>query len=270
MITASLAVLALGFVVAVAADSLPGDSGAEPLLDLSLRANIDLSPILAWMLMILAVVGAVLLAVGLKEGEPREDRKRRSILGALIGLIAFVVIFRWVRPAAEALLEGGSAVAESATDTLAEGRAGTASGWLFSILLAAILAAALTRIGLAIRDVPSPFSQPEVAGEVPVRGSPVAVVPLLHSLGDDPRSRILNAYQEFESGLAAVGQPRVESETTGHHARRVARELSLDADAVRDLVERHASARYGSDELSESAAEAAERSSLTLRKRMKE
>ena len=80
MLMASVAVLALGFVVAVASRSIPGGSGGEPLLDLEFRPDLDLGPVIAWILMVLAVLGAVLFALGLRRGETRELGKRRSIL----------------------------------------------------------------------------------------------------------------------------------------------------------------------------------------------
>jgi len=96
MLTASVAVMALGFVVAVASRTLPGGSGAEPLLDLEFRPSLDLSPVFAWILVILAVLGAVLFAYGLKQSKPRDLGRRRSLLGTVVGLGLFVVPFSLV------------------------------------------------------------------------------------------------------------------------------------------------------------------------------
>lgn len=268
MVTASVAVLGLGFVVAVAARSLPGSTGDEPLLDFDFQVNFDLSPVFAWILLVLAVLGAVLFALGLRESQPRDMGNRRSILGTLVGLILFVVIARWLRPAAEALLDEGAAVAESATDAMVDDGVGTAGGWLFSILLAAILAAALTRIGLSIRTVASPF-EPGEDSQAVTTPLPIGPMPTRRGLGDDPRSRILIAYEEFEDRLTILGQPRDEAETTARHARRAAQELNLDADDVRGLVRHHARARYGSQSLTESDARAAEGSSARLQSGMR-
>jgi hypothetical protein len=264
MVTASVAVMALGFVVAVASRTLPGESGAEPLLDLEFRPNLDLSPVFAWLLLILAVLGAVLFVYGLKQSEPRDQGRRRSLLGTVVGLALFVVIARWLRPAAEALLDEGAAAADSATEVLGDERVGTAGGWLFSILLAAVLAAALTRIGLSIKTVPSPF-RPEPKKAVPATTPvPGGIASIPHTLGDDPRSRILAAYEDFENRLRILGRPRRDSETTARHALRVGRELALDSDQVRDLVVHHSRARYGIEPLTDSDARAAERSAARL------
>jgi hypothetical protein len=267
MLTASAAVFALGFVVAVAARSLPGGSEGEPVFDFEFRPDLDLGPVIAWILVVLAVLGGVLFALGLRQSDTRELGRRRSILGIVIGLVLFVVIARWLRPAAEALLDEGAAAADSATDVLGDDRVGVAGGWLFSVLLAAILAAALTRIGLSVRAIPPDFSPDadEVAGEVPTS---VPGPDWPRALGDDPRSRILATYEIFEGRLAAVGRPRAGSETTARHAWRAGRELGLDPDDLRQLVGHHSRARFGITPPTESDAGAAERSAERLHARM--
>lgn len=264
MLTASAAVLALGFVVAVASRSLPGGSGEEPVLDFEFRPDLDLGRVIAWILVVLAVLGAVLFALGLRQSDTRELGRRRSVLGIVIGLVLFVVIARWLRPAAEALLDEGAAVADSATEVLGDDRVGTAGGWLFSILLAAILAAALTRIGLSVRAAPPAFSAE--LDEAAVASQTADTRPgRPRALGDDPRSRILAAYEDFEDHLAAVGRPRAESETTARHARRAGGDLGLDQEDVFRLVGHHSKARYGIAPPSESDAGAAESSVSRLR-----
>jgi hypothetical protein len=267
MATAATAVLVLGFVVAVAAGSLPGNSESTPLLDLEVRTELDLTPVFAWVLLAMAVIGAVLMALGVRQTRPRQERNRRRILGSLIALVVFVVVFRWVRPAAEMLLEEGSALTESATDALGEGQARTASGWLFSLLLAAVVAAALTRIGLSINAAPPPLNadEPDVTEGV---HEPVAAKRVIRSPGNDPRSRVLEAYQEFETGVEEAGQPRVPTETTGRHARRAGELLELDSGVVDALVTQHATARYASTEPALSDAETAELLSTQLRERI--
>lgn len=269
MATAATAVLVLGFVVAVAAGSLPGSSGSTPLLDLQVRTELDLTPVFAWVLLAMAVIGAVLMALGVRQARPRQERNRRRILGSLIALVVFVVVFRWVRPAAEMLLEEGSALTDSATDALGEGQARTAGGWLFSLLLAAVVAAALTRIGLSINAAAPPLHADESDVTEGIH-EPVAATRLIQSLGTDPRSRVLKAYQEFETGVEAAGQPRAPTETTGRHARRSGEILELDSGVVDALVTQHATARYDSTEPALSDAETAELLSSQLRERIEE
>ena len=175
------------------------------------------------------------------------------------------MIARWLRPAAGALLDEGAAVADSATEILGDDRvAGRAGGWLFSILLAAILAAALTRIGLSIRTAPPAFSPDTDEVLAPVPGSDPRPGKT-RVLGDDPRSRILAAYEDFEHRLAAVGRARSDSETTARHAWRAGEDLGLDPDDVRQLVGQHSRARYGITPPTDADAGAAERSATRLR-----
>jgi hypothetical protein len=263
MLTASAAVLALGYVVAVASRSLPGAIEGEPLFDLEFRPDLDLGPLLAWVLMALAVLGVVLFALALRQNRSRGSAGRRSLLGTVIGLLLFFAIARWWRPAAEALLGEGAAVGDSATEVLGDDRGSAAGGWLLSILLAAVLAAALTRIGLSIKTAPAAFG-PDGEGSVTALPYTSASTPVPRELGDDPRSRVIAAYEDFEGRLASSGRPRHESETTARHAWRASRDLDLALDDVGDLVEHHALARYGVAPPTESDAASAERSAARL------
>jgi hypothetical protein len=93
----------------------------------------------------------------------------------------------------------------------------------------------------------------------------VAATRVTPSPGSDPRSRVLEAYQEFETGVEAAGQPRAPTETTGRHARRAGELLELDSGVVDALVTQHATARYGSTEPALADAETAELLSSQLR-----
>ena len=262
MVTASAAVLALGYVVAVASRSLPGTTVDDPLFDLDFRPDLDLGPLLAWVLIALAVVGVFFFALGLRQIRSRESARRRSLLGVVIGLLLFVAIARWLRPAAETLLGEGAAAGDSATEALGDEPGIASGGWLFSILLAAVLAAALTRIGLSIKTAPASFGPAEEARvTVPVNAGRA---PVTHELGDDTRSRVIAAYEEFERGLAALGRPRRESETTARHAWRASSELELAPDDVGELVRHHSLARYGVTPPTESDAVSAEGSAARL------
>jgi len=268
MVTGSAAILGFGFVVAVAAKSLPGDQQTEPLLDVVFRSDLDPTPILAWILIFLAIAGGVLYAMGLKEAKPRKEAGKRGILAVLIGLVLFVALYRWIRPAAEAFLQEAPSAVDPVREVIGDDGGGGAGAWLFSLLLAAVLAATLTRIGLSIKTtVPSFVSKTD--GEMPTQLPAPPEGPAVRSLGADPRSRVLAAYEDFESDLATAGQPRGATETTAHHARRVAGSLNLDEEVLHTLVDRHAAARYGRVEPTEADAGLAERSSSILRERIK-
>ncbi len=258
MALGALTILLLGFVVAVAARSRPGTSIDDPLFEVNSRLDLDLGRVVAWIVVVMAVIGAVLFALGLKQSKPRQDQRKRSYLGLILGVIAFVLIFRYVRPFADGLLNPEAvAGTEEAIDQVAPGSSGS-SGWLFSLLLAAIVAAALTRVGIAVRDG-DPALQPELAtatqSGVPLTRNPGR---LAHTLGNDPRSRIFQAYARFEDHAGRDGVVRRATETANRHANRVVLELGLDPVGVSRLVGLYGRARFGITNQNETAADEAE------------
>jgi hypothetical protein len=246
MVTASIAVIGLGFVVAVSASSRPGQA-EEPWLDLNFDADIDMTRVMGWIVMIAAVVGAVLFALALREAKPTDERRGRSVLGILIGLALFVLLLRWLRPFAASILEDGGEASETIVEP-AVATGGGSLGWIFSILVAAVVAAALTRIGLSIRSTNPPFEDIDVAASatssVPSQPAPPRGV----LLGDDPRSTVLNAYGSFEDAAAQHGSYRLVAETETNHSHRAAQELDLEASDVDSLLRHQTDARYGDDE----------------------
>jgi hypothetical protein len=274
MVTGSIAVLTFGFVVAVAAGSLPG-SREDSRLEVAFRADFDPTPVLAWVLLLLALVGVMLFAMGMKQARPRKERGKRGVLIILLGVVVFVLLLNWVRPMADAWLEETPPTAGTATDIAGSGadpgdNAGEVA-WLFGVLVAAVVAACLTAIGLKVTAA-EPAAQPgaQPAGEHDEGPPPPTSSsrPIASSSGDDPRSRILTAYEQFETTLALAGHRRVETETTRRHAGRVATRLGLDRGQVDDLVELHAVARYGSAEPGSAEAGSAESLSAALRDRI--
>jgi hypothetical protein len=264
MVTAALAMVLLGFVVATAASSLPGRDGEEPWLDLRMRADIDLSAVLAWVILALAVIGAVMFVLGLREVKPREERRGRSMIGLLIAIAIFVLAYRFLRPAALAFFSDGSSGGQDVVGDASESSGGAAGAWLFAVLLAAVIAATLTRIGLSIRSVTPPFASVGQQETPLPRPGLSGMTPRLRVLGEDPRSRILNSYVEFEERLAKVGHPRLEIETEARHLGRVAPEMSLDPGHLSRLLRHQQAARFGRGVPAEADALEAEESSRQL------
>ncbi|MGA7281264.1 MAG: hypothetical protein WBZ40_05710 [Acidimicrobiia bacterium] len=264
MVTAALAMVLLGFVVAAAARSLPGRDGEEPWLDLRMRTDIDLSAILAWVILAFAVIGAVMFVLGLREAKPREEPRGRSMIGLLIAIAIFVLAYRFLRPVAQAFFSDGGPGGQEVSGDAAEPTGGAGSAWLFAVLLAAVIAATLTRVGLSIRSVAAPFApmgEQELRLHTPRHSG---MTPRPRVLGDDPRSRILNSYVEFEEGLARVGYPRLQIETEKTHVNRVARELSLDPGHLGRLLRHQLTARFARGVPVEADALEAEESSRRL------
>jgi hypothetical protein len=257
MALGAVTVLLLGFVVAVAARSRPGTSTDDPLFEVNSRLDLDISRIFAWIIVAMAVVGVVIFALGLQQAKPRQDRRKRSYLGLILGVIAFFLIFRYVRPLAETFFNPETVTGnDEAVDQVAPGSSGS-SAWLFSLLLAAIVAAALTRVGVSVRDG-DPTLEPDLPREAVLPAPITSSRGHLLATGTDPRSRVLQAYLEFEETAAARGVPRRVTETANRHSIRVTRELGVDPTSVSRLANLYGRARFGFNPQSESTAIEAE------------
>jgi hypothetical protein len=254
----------LGFVVAVASRSRPGGPGDDPVFELDTRYDINLSQLFAWILVVLTVLGAIILVFAIKEVRPRPVHRGRSYLGVVLAVIVFLLIYRLIQPLAETLVgEQGSP-----NEVEAPGEVGTSSGgpavWLFSLLVAAVVAAALTRVGLAVRQADTSFDRP-VPTPVRRESAPLAASrPNALVLGTDPRSRVLTAYQRFEDSAAERGLARRATETATRHARRVARESKLNEESLNDLMVCYSRARFGFRPPTEAEADASESLSSEL------
>jgi hypothetical protein len=256
--------LSLGFVVAVAARSRPGGFGEEPLFELDTTFDIDVGNLFGWILIVLAVLGAILLVFAIKEVRPRRQERKRSYASVVLGVLVFLLILRFLQPVAENFVADPGGAGEAAASGESATTGGSAAAWLFSLLVAAVIAAALTRVGLAVRLADDPFDEPapEPAGPRPMPGRRLA--PAALALGTDPRSRILNAYERFERSAADRGVARKVTETAQRHARRATAELGLDHKNVSRLMDRYSRTRFGHGPVSVADAEEAEAMSVNL------
>jgi hypothetical protein len=256
--------LSLGFVVAVAAGSRPGEFRDDPLFEFDTNFDINLGQLLGWTLVVLAVLGAVILVFAIKEVRPRRQERKRSYLGVVLGAVVFLLILRFLQPLAENFVAepGGAGPADESGDTATSG--GSAAAWLFSLLVAAVIAAALTRVGLAVRAADPSFDDPSPESASP-RGAPDRrLAPAALELGTDPRSRVLNAYGRFEQTAADRGVVRRATETAQRHARRATAELELHDTSVSKLMARYSRTRFGYGPVSDGDAEEAEAMSVSL------
>lgn len=270
MAMAAVSLLLLGFVVAVAARSRPGSTADDPLFEMDSVLEFDATRILAWLIIAMTVLGAVLFALGVKQSKPKEGKRKRSILGLVLGVAAFFLILRYLQPLSQSLFD--TAEVSEATDVVAQTtpeQSGRSSSWLFSLLVAAIIAAALTRVGLSAREGDVSFDPPDedVALE-PARLQSVGSTPSALALGTDARSRVLAAYAGFELAAAATGLPRKSTETANRHARRVGRELGLDPGEIGRLMSPYSRSRFGFRTVTHDEAELAETTSDQLRRKM--
>jgi hypothetical protein len=254
--------LSLGFVVAVAARSRPSGLRDDPLFELDTNFDIDLGQLVGWTLIVLAVLGAMLLVFAIKEVRPRRQERKRNYARVILGVLVFLLILRFLQPVAENFVAdpGGTGQVDATGEAATTG--GRAAAWLFSLLLAAVIAAALTRVGLSVRLADAPFEDPtpEPSPRSPDRRRSPAVL----ALGTDPRSRVLVAYGRFEQTAEGRGVVRRATETAQRHARRATAELDLDHAGVARLMDRYSRTRFGYGPVSEGDAEEAEATSASL------
>lgn len=260
---AAVALILLGFVVAVAARTRPGGIEEDIFLDMRVDLAFDLTKILAWVIVVMAIAGVALFALGVRE-KPRQEKKKRNFLAIALAAVLLVLIFRYVQPLAVDLFQGADP-AQTSQERLEDAAApsGGGSAWLFSILLAAIVVAALTRVGLTVRAMEGGFdlaASEESASISETWGQP----PLAITLGFDPRSRVLNAYARFERAAAARGVDRQRTETARRHARRVIDELGVSRGDASALIDTFALTRFGRGEIGAADADAAELLSAKL------
>ena len=76
----ALAVLVLGFVVALAANSVPGRVD-EPILDVAWQPGIEMESILTWLIVIAAVIGALIMVFTAKQGPPARSASETASWG---------------------------------------------------------------------------------------------------------------------------------------------------------------------------------------------
>jgi len=257
-------VLALGFTVSIAANSVPGRGAEEPLLDVAWRPDVDVTTVATWLVLIAAVMGAIILALSVRETRPPREHKRRGIMVLLLGVLVFAVIARYLGSVADTLLpETSEVIGEVGEQPIADSSGNAA--WLLSLLVAGVIAAALTRVGLSIRSVAAPFQDLARADDpLPLGPAFPAAAPQFSDA--DPRGRILGAYRDFEQSAGEAGVFRGDAETAARHAGRAGAALGLDREDLSLLSGRHADARFGPDEPSVEDAREAELAASRLRK----
>jgi len=268
-ITASaLAVLGLGLVVAIAANSVPGRGAEEPFLDVAWRSAIDVTTLLTWLVLIAAVIGAVIMALSAREPRPPREHNRRGVTVLILGVIVFALIARYMRSIAESLLpETSEVISEVDGQPIADISGNDA--WLLSLLVATVIAIALTRVGLAIRSGAPPVLQ-QTDDDDPSTNVVVAPAASAPRRGSDPRDRILGAYGDFEQSVGEAGVPREPAETAARHARRARAALGLADEDLMMLSGHHADARFGLESPSVDDADEAESAATRLRQEVRQ
>ena len=247
-----LGVLALGL---RAGSPLDADARGWRLDDLADRGGSTLRVVLfAWVAAALAV--AVWSVVG-GGGRGTGRRPRRSLVSTFVLLFAFVLatyaLVHYRRGPAAGVPPPDPAPSGTPAPAGQGGVAHAGAGLLLLAVLAAVVVASLV---LAARRRPAP-AEP-VAEEVLADGLAAAARVLRARVEDDPRERVLAAYEAFEAALADRG---VQRRPSGTPSALLALAVQSGADAARaaELTRLFGAARFGVDPVTESDVDEAER-----------
>ena len=269
MVTAGLVVVGFGYLIAVAARSLPGQENEGRAVDIDFSMPAGAQNAIVWILMGAAGLGALLLLLAVRRGRPEGRMSLRSLYTAALWIVLVLIIFRYAQPMME---EGGAALSEledpAAIGDPARDPTLTVASWIVSLVVAAAVAAALVRVAVVARTGDWRLEKTELEPITQLRTvSPAA--PVARMEGDSPQARVINAYADFEDDSAAIGQGRVVSETARHHAARVEDELGLIHSDVDVLSSGFEAARYGEAGTDEAAADRVESAWSRLRERLR-
>lgn len=267
MVSAAVLVIGLGYVVALAARTLPGGEGEDLPLEVGLSAPDWFGPIFNVLILLVAGITAVFLLMNVARAAPRQLPPARRWLGLLAWIVIFALVYRFARPAVEEAVSGTLPPLED-TDTPVDTSAATAASWVVSVLIAAVIAAALTRIGFLVRSSPLEMELAPTTGQEEAAAAAAVAAPVTRSRGMDPVSRVINAYADFEDGTRDLGLGRQTSETVVRYSKRAARQLGLSQDDVSGLAGLYSEARYADHGVDESEAAAAESAWSRIKERL--
>jgi hypothetical protein len=269
MITAGLVVVGIGYLVAVAARSLPGQEEEEPLVDIGFRFPEGVQNSIVWMMIAFAALGAALLILSVRRGNPGKAPPLRTLYTLATWLVILLVIYRYGVPAIE---EAGEISSELGDEGPAAAEPGgsptaTAAAWIVSAVISAAIAAALIRLATIARATDWSFDRSQPSGVVLAAAAHRATPPVRLE-GDDPRARVINAYADFETDARSAGIGRRQSETPRRHALRVQTELDVPGEDVADLSSSYERARFAESDVTAALAERAESAWMRLRARI--
>jgi uncharacterized protein DUF4129 len=203
--------------VGLRAGGVFSSAGSGSLLGMSERA---LNSVLSAAVAVLAVVGLVLLVVGLlwrRKGEDGRPKKRRSIWWVLLlplfvfGLAKFIHLLhsRGITTHLGLRPGGGRAVGAGSVHHPPPGDSWTVFG-LFAVV--ALLAFALTWYRRRRRSPPPVFATPAPEPAAPLADALAAGEQAL-SADVDPRTAIIGCYAAMERSLAEAGSPAAAADT---------------------------------------------------------
>ncbi len=256
MVTAAILLMGLGYVVAASAATLPGGEGPEPLLEFDLTMPAFASAAIRWSMLALAGFGAMLLLLSLAKTVPAQRFNIKRYATFLVWLAVLLLLYSIARPATEGVTTTTGVLPPETQESLTA-PVPVGNDWMVGALLVAVIAAVITRLALVTKSrfwdagLPERETQHEAADES--IAEPIAAV-----VGDDPRSRVINAYAGFEDLASREGAGRLLSETPRHHAQRAVGEMAIERFDLDVLGGEYESVRFADARVESEDAERAE------------
>lgn len=270
-ITSAVLLIGLGFMIAVSARSLPGQGEEETLGDIRVDLPEWFGALVQWIALAVAGVLAIYLLMSIRRGERWSWSELKGVLSRLLLILfwagVFLLVYSSTRPPEQqAPPAGGSPPPAEDVGEIIDVGPSVSAGWMAGALVFLIVAAAIARIALTLRPDPEAIAQIEETPdhlEAPQLAEPQSPV-----LGTDPRSRVINAYADFESWSKDAGIGRRRSETARHHAERAGVGVGAELGDLQTLGQHYEAARFGDVKLADEDADAAETAWARIRARI--
>lgn len=270
-VTSALMLIGLGFVIAVSARSMPGDDGQETLGDISFTVPDWVGSVFVWVSLAVAGALAAYVLLAIRRGGTWADLGRviKRVLTVIIWAAGFYLIYAITRPPVEeASAPPPPQLEPDNVADLIDVKPSLTASWVAAVLVILIIAAVLIRVALTLRN-------PKVVEDVALEPAtdPVELEELAEPLtiiaSDDPRSRVINTYAEFELFSMEAGLGRTVSETARHHARRAGAGLGAEPGDLRALGDQYERARFAEATVDVDNAEKAEIAWHRIRSRLR-
>lgn len=268
-ITSALILIGLGFVIAVSARSMPADD-EETLGDISFNVPDWVGSVFVWVTLAVAGAFALWVLTEIRRGGTWGDLRRvlkRAVM-VVVWAAAFYLIYAITRPPLDkAPTTPPPQMEPDNLVDMIDVEPSVTAGWVAGALVILIIVAVLVRVVSTMRG------QPEI-DDIPVEPAPEPPVfeelaePLTIIASDDPRSRVINTYAEFEMLSQEEGLGRRVSETARHHARRAGDGLGAEPADLHVLGDQYERARFAEVPIDVDNAEEAETSWRRIKDRL--
>lgn len=260
-LTSALVLIGLGLVVALSAQSLPGQEDEEGLGDMAFAMPDWFWPLLEWTALGIAALVAIYLVLSIRRGGEWDWSDLRRVLSRFLVILLWAGAFYFIYAITRPPEDGGSSPIEASGGESDVGAALDigpvfASAWVAVVLVVLVIAAVIARAAMSSATEADSKAQGPAKSDAS-SGGRVPDLPR-RLAGGGPNDRVINAYIDFESESHNVGVTRGTSETPRQHARRVSRQVGADRVDLEVLGSRYEMARFGDAQLGEDDASDAE------------